>query len=588
MRSHRRLGASRSSGDRTNGPRWDRVTMLSGFFFVFAAFIILRQFNLQILNHGFYAALASGQHDLVQKLFPKRGMIYVTDRTSPERRYVIASNRELDMVYADPRLVTDPKAEAEALAPILGMKTEELEQRLSNKEDRYEPLKHKLSEKEAEDIRTLNLSGIKTSKETWRFYPEGETMADLTGFVGFVENDRQGRYGLEGFFEQSLAGSEGVIESERAAGGQWITIGNMKIQEAVAGDDLVTTIDRNIQFFACKTLKEHVERHGAEKGMVIIMDPHRGTIQAMCSMPSYDPNYYSQVERPELFNNDAIFDQYEPGSVFKIFAIAAALDAGKITPRTPHNDTGAVQIGKYTIRNSDGKAHGLVDFNTVLAESLNTGSIAAVRTIGDKAWRDAVQRLGFGEKTGIELIGEQTGDISSLDELKEIYSATSSFGQGITVTALQMISATAAIANGGYLVTPTIIDRQIKANGFEIKKTPEIRRQVLSSKTATVLGAMLVNVVDNGHAKRAGIPGYYVAGKTGTGQIPKENGPGYEEHAHKDTFVGFAPVDDPDFVMLTFIDRPKDVQWAEGSAVPLFGEIAKFLLDYDHIPPTRS
>lgn len=542
------------------------------------------------MNHEVYVALASDQHELVERLFPNRGEIYVKDQFSTNQRYTIATNRELDFVFADPRNVENPEETAKKLAPILAMEESLLVERLSKENDRYEPLKHKLSDKEADDIRALELPGIKLIKESWRFYPEAEATAHLTGFLGYAEDSETqwvGQYGLEASFDPSLAGTEGILESERAAGGQWITIGDMNVKEATDGDDIVTTIDRNIQFFACQKLSESVKRHGAVKGSVIVMEPNTGAILALCNAPSYDPNRYSDVEDINVFLNTAVFDQYEPGSVFKTFALGAALEEGKISPRTIHNDTGAVKIGKYTIRNSDGKSHGNVDFTFVLAESLNTGSVAAVQMLGNETWRDYVTEWGFGEQTGIELPSENEGNVSSLNKLSDIYSATSSFGQGITVTAMQLITAFSSIANGGYLVQPTIVDEVIKANGYVTPTEPKIKRQILSSKTSTVLGAMLVNVVDSGHAKRAGVLGYYVAGKTGTAQISKEGGVGYHEFRHRDTFMGFAPVENPKFVMLTFIDQPNDVQWAEGSAAPLFGEIAKFIFDYYHIPPTR-
>lgn len=579
----------RKSKDHRARPKGtDRLTLVGSLFFIFVFFIFFRLFQLQILNHNVYVALASGQHELVKKLFPQRGEIFSIDLAEPGKRYAIAANREMDFVFADPRNVKNAEETAKKLSPILNIPEQELVKRFSNPNDRYEPLKHRLTETESSDIRSLNLEGIQLLKESWRFYPEGETLGHLTGFVGYSEDKLKGQIGIEGYFEKELAGTEGFLQSERGAGGQWITIGNMELKEAEDGDTIVTTIDRNLQFFACQQLKKSVEKHGAEKGIVIIMDPKTGSIRSMCNEPSFDPNRYSEEEDMSVFNNVALFDQYEPGSVFKSFAIAKALEEGKITPHTIHDDTGSVQIGKYTIRNSDGKSHGKVDFTTVLEESLNTGSIAAVRMIGEKSWRDTVKDFGFGEKTGIELLAESKGDVSPLDSLKEIYAATSSFGQGITVTAIQLITAYGAIANGGYLLKPTIIQEIQKPNGFTNKIEPTIIRQVISSKTSTMLSSMLVNVVDYGHAKRAAVSGYYIAGKTGTGQIPRGDGLGYEEHLHKDTFVGFGPVENPTFVILTYIDRPKDVQWAEGSAVPLFGEIAKFIFHYYQIPPTRS
>jgi cell division protein FtsI/penicillin-binding protein 2 len=223
----------------------------------------------------------------------------------------------------------------------------------------------------------------------------------------------------------------------------------------------------------------------------------------------------------------------------------------------------------------------------VLDESLNTGAVFVVRQIGTDAFRKYVEDFGFGVLTGIELETENSGDIRSLSKKGEIYSATASFGQGISVTPLQVVTAYAAIANGGKLVKPYIVDEIDKSDGSKIKTQPKVLKQVISERTATLLGGMLVSVVEDGHGKRAGVPGYYVAGKTGTAQVPKKDGTGYEPDITIGSFVGFAPVEDPKFVMLVKIDHPRDVIWAESSAAPLFGEIAKFVLNYLKVSPSR-
>jgi cell division protein FtsI (penicillin-binding protein 3)/stage V sporulation protein D (sporulation-specific penicillin-binding protein) len=315
------------------------------------------------------------------------------------------------------------------------------------------------------------------------------------------------------------------------------------------------------------------------------MDPSTGAVLAMCNAPVFDANDYSNVEDIETYINSAVSDQYEPGSVFKPLAMAAALDMGAVTPSTTYEDTGEVKIDSYTIRNSDLKANGIQTMTNVLELSLNTGAIFSVQQIGNENFYKYVQKFGFGEKTGIELEGENNGNISSLATFRDIYAATASYGQGITVTPIQLISAYAAAVNGGKLMKPYVVEKIIKENGFEVKTEPEIVRQVISAETSRVLRAMLVSVVKKGHAARAQIQGYFVGGKTGTAQIAKTNGVGYDASRHNDTFIGFTPVDNPKFVVLTKINDPKDAAWAESTAVPLFGEIGKFLVDYYQIPP---
>jgi cell division protein FtsI/penicillin-binding protein 2 len=267
--------------------------------------------------------------------------------------------------------------------------------------------------------------------------------------------------------------------------------------------------------------------------------------------------------------------------------MSAAIDAGKVEPDTLYEDKGEVAIGPHIIRNSDGEKHGWQSMTQVLEKSLNTGTIFAVRELGSKLFQQYVKDFGFGERTKIELETEARGNISSLEKSGDIWSVTASYGQGITVTPLQMAAAFSAIANGGKLMRPYIVDRIIDFDGRENITEPEIIRQVISKRAATLLGGMLVRVVEDGHGKRAGVSGYWTAGKTGTAQIPRQQGGGYEEDAFIGSFVGFAPVDDPAFVMIVRIDRPQDVLWAEASAAPLFGEISAFLLNYMEIPPNR-
>jgi len=405
--------------------------------------------------------------------------------------------------------------------------------------------------------------------------------------VGIRDDVPTGQYGIEGRFDEDLSGEQGYIMSERDTGGALIASGDRLLEEAIDGDDVILTIDKTVQYQTCKALKEAIEKHEAKKGSVIIMDPKTGAIIAMCNYPAYDPNVYSEVEEIQVFNNDVLTDMYEPGSVFKTFALGSALDMEKISPSTTYEDTGVVNIDGYSIHNSDGKSNGVVDMSYVLSESLNTGSIFAVNQIGNEKWEEYVQNFGFGEYTDIQLTGEQAGNITSLAKHADIYSATSSYGQGITVTPLQLVNAYAAIANDGKLMKPYIIDEIVKDNGYSTKTEPVEIRQVVSAKTTSMLGGMLVNVIDNGHAKLAKVEGYYMAGKTGTAQVPLEDGPGYDEERHKDTFVGFGPVSDPKFVMLTKIDEPSDVPWSALSAAPLWGEIAQFLVEYYHIPPER-
>ncbi|MFH1536409.1 MAG: penicillin-binding protein 2 [Patescibacteria group bacterium] len=566
----------------------DRLKFLFLLFIIATAIIIMRLFNVQILEHGFYEALASGQHELYQKLFPARGEVYINDPYSENGLYSIITNQPKHLVYAEPQRIENHEEVAEKISPILNIDKEELINKLSDKEDPYEPLKKRVSDIEINAIEELDLVGIHSREELWRYYPESECTSHLTGFLGISNDEQKGQYGLEGYFDEELKGTAGYLKSEQDAGGRFLAIGDQLIEEAKDGENLYLTIDKNIQFAICDRLKTAIEKHGAKEGSVIVADPKTGAILGYCNYPYYDPNNYSDVESIDVFMDSIVADQYEPGSVFKVITMAAGLDMGKITPSSTYEDTGSVQIGSYTIQNSDGKSYGVVDMNTVLSESLNTGSIHVARQVGNEAFYQYVDKFGFGAPTGIPVMGENKGNITGLGKLKDIYSATASYGQGITVTPIQLLMAFAAIANNGTLMKPYLVEKIQKPNGHVEENYPEEVRQVIQPSTANTLAAMMVNVIDDGHATLAGVDGYFLAGKTGTAQIPKENGVGYDANRHKDSFVGFGPVSDPQFVVLVKIDEPKDVMWSAASTAPLFGDIAKFLVNYLQIPPDRE
>jgi len=565
-----------------------------------ALVLVARMFSLQVIGYADYKAAAEGEHTFFKKLFPKRGEIFVREQkvdetlkpflvdVNGEKVFPAITNHEYSLVYADPRHVEDPPAASALLAPLLELDIEHVTQKLSKKGDAYEVLKHKVIDETANAVRALGLKGIHFAPEDRRYYPESGLGGHIFGFVGLEGDQRRGQYGLEGYFDELLRGKEGSLKLETDAIGTLIPVGENRVTEAVDGSDLILTIDRTVQLMACDKLKKWVVQHGADGGSLIIQDPSSGAIRAMCATPDFNPAKYGE-SNIRAFNNPTIFSPYEPGSVFKAFTMAIGLELEKVTPSTTYTDTGSVSIGSYTIRNSDGKAHGVQTMMDVLDESLNTGTIFVARKVGVEQFRKYVKAFGFGSITGIDLDTEISGDVSSLDQKKsDIYVATGSFGQGITVTPLQLITAYSALANGGKLMKPYIVDTIVKPDRSVIRTAPKVIRQVISARTSDLIGGMLVNVVRKGHGKRAGVPGYFVAGKTGTAQVPRKDGRGYDRNATIGSFAGYAPVERPAFVMLVRIDNPRDVQWAESSAAPLFGELAHFLLQYYEVPPDEK
>jgi len=540
------------------------------------------------MSHDFYSALASNQHGIFAELFPKRGTIYLRDPRSLSGTFPVAVNKDYTLVYAVPRDIENPEMVASQVSEILGLDESLVKEKLAHQDDPYEPLARRVSDEQSDQLKALEINGIGFGSESYRFYPEKEYLSHVLGFVGSDEQGtRVGRYGIEGYWNSELSGKPGYLETERDPLGRWIGAADRQLVPAQDGSDIVLTIDRSIQYVACDRLKKAIVQYNAEGGAVVILNPNTGAVLAMCGLPDFDPNDFSEVINASAFNNPVIFEAYEPGSIFKPITMAAAVDADKVGPNTTYEDTGQVQIGPYTIRNSDGKANGVQTMTQVLEKSLNTGTIFAVRELGTESFFEYVRGFGFGTKAGIELETEVEGNISSLEKKGDIWSATASYGQGITATPLQLVTAISAIANGGKLMKPYLIDRIVSTDGRETVIEPTVVRQIISKRASTLVGGMMVRVIEDGHGKRAGVPGYWVAGKTGTAQVAKKEGGGYDEQASIGSFVGFAPVDDPKFVMLVKIDRPKDVQWAESSAAPLFGEIADFLLNYMQIPPSR-
>jgi cell division protein FtsI/penicillin-binding protein 2 len=495
------------------------------------------------------------------------------------------------MAYAVPKEVNEENISktATAISQIFSLDESEVLEKLKKKEDMYEVLKHRLSDDEIDKANEANFSGIHLADESYRYYPSAELAAQLVGFVGWSGDFFGGRYGIEASSEDELRGREGNIFHSRDSVGRQIMIGEKEIQEAQNGTNLILTIDHIIQYETEKILKSAVEKFQADDGSIIVMETKTGKILSMANYPTYDPNNYAATEDIGAYRNLAVSSAYECGSVFKAITMAAGLDSNKVNPETTYSDSGAVSEAGYTIRNSDLKSNGTQTMTQVLEKSLNTGAIFVEKALGNKNFADYVRRFGFGELTGINLPGEAGGNIKNLENLKSnIQFFTASFGQGIAVTPLQLISAYNALANGGILMKPQIIDRKIYANGSEEKVLSEEVRRVISEKASLQISQMLRSVVVDGHGKQAGVPGYAVAGKTGTAQVASSSVKGYEEGKNMGSFAGYAPLNDPKFTILVKITNPKDVQWAESSAAPTFGELMKFLLEYYNIEPTEE
>ena len=558
-----------------------RIRYVAAIFLLLSFWIIVRLFFLQILQHDYYSLFALNSREIYQKLYPERGQIFFQD-TRTKQEYPAAVNKDFYLVYASPKEISpgDVNTAVEKLSAILNFQEEQkklLFEKLSKIGSAYAQIAKKIPEEQVNLIKEANLKGIYFTAQDYRFYPENNLAAGVIGFTGSDRSGKiSGKYGIEGYWEKELVGRGGFLSGEKGALGSWITLANRQTLAAENGVNLLLTIDRGLEYKACESLREGMELYKAKSAALVMMDPKTGAILAMCSLPDFDPNNYSKVEDIAAYNNTTIFGSYEPGSVFKPITMAAGLDLGLVVPNTTFTDPCDQVINGYHIRNAERKCYGEQTMTQVLENSVNTGVVLVTQKVGKEKFKNYVDKFGFGRKTGVSLNTESAGDTSSLERKGEIFFATGSYGQGLTVTPLQLATAYSALANEGKLPRPFIVEEIRYSNGKKEKTEPQTTEQVISERAAGLLSGMLVSVVEN-HYKVARIEHYYVAGKTGTAQIA-ENGK-YSEEKTNHTFAGFAPADDPKFVLVVKYEEPER-KWAEQTALPVFRDVMKFALDY--------
>lgn len=553
--------------------------------FFIGAILIARLYFIQVVSYDKWVAIAENQHNAFQALIADRGEVYMRDG---DGRYPLAVNREYQMVYAVPRDIIEKDYTASELARILSLDRSVIAEKLNLANDPFEIIKKRLTDEEVQQMKQVGLKGVALLPEKYRYYPAGELASQVVGFVSLGGKDSASGYGIESSQNDHLRGKDGEVSQEKDAAGRWIPLSDRNLVSPQNGASLVLTLDRVIQYETEKILGEALQSYEAKGASAIVMDPKTGAILAMASQPQFDPNNYSQVEDYSVFLNPAISFSYEPGSIMKPITMAIGIEEGKVNSNTEYVDTGSVSANGYVIRNAEGKVYGRSAMTKVLEESINTGVIFVEKLIGHLTFKEYFERFGFGAKTNIALPAELAGNTLNLENTRsDVAFFTAAFGQGVAVTPLQMTTAYAVLANGGTLYKPQIVERVINADGTQEKIEPQAVRRVLSEETSRTISEMLRGVVTRGHGKRADVPGYLVGGKTGTAQVAKSDSKGYEEGLSIGSFVGYAPLNDPRFVVLVKIDNPKNVQWAESSAAPTFGKIMKFLLEYAKIKPTE-
>ena len=547
---------------------------------MFAAFAVATL--LLSLRVGYWqtfgrSALLEGATDQVRSdlvLAAQRGVI--RDRAGA----LLATTVPLRSLYAIPARIEDHAAAAAKLAPLLGTTSAAVRTALdSGAEWLY--LRRRLPEETASAIEMLGIAGLGFETEPKRLYPNDTLGAHV---LGFVNDDGAGQYGIEGRYDEVLRGTAGRLVVEKDPKDRELAIGLRTAMPPVNGADLTLTIDLAIQNSAEHWLRDAMEKEKATGGSVVILDPRDGAVLALASYPSYDPAAVAKAD-PQALMDRAISWTYEPGSTMKAITIAAAIDQKVVTPSTTYVDQGCTVIGGRRLCNAQGKSYGTTTVTQILERSANAGAVFVASKLGAEQLRSYLDAFGFGVGTGVDLAAEAKGELRPLAEWYPVDLGTIAYGQGIAVTPLQLAAAYAAIANGGTLYRPYVVAARRDADG-EHRTAPVAVRRPISAETAATLRTMLISTVDNGIANLATVPHFSVAGKTGTAQIPSDDGR-YVDDAYISSFAGFAPANDPRFVAVIVLERPQSKLLGTITAMNTFRNIALDALRSSRIQPDR-
>lgn len=559
------------------------------------AFILLfiglsaRLFYWQVINAKDLSAEARTQYDSSKVTSAPRGNILSSDGS-----YWVLRNGVWTIIANSNLFTKAPNEIANILAPILAGNTDDPSLKgvefdrllnLLSKKSAYIPIKQKVDDETKKNIEALKLKGISFVAQDDRFYPEASAAAQLLGFVGKDENGEDiGYFGLEGYYNLPLSGKPGFTGGEKDAKGVPILLNKSTEISAISGVNLVTGIDKRAQILAEEKLKEGIEKYGAAGGSVTIMNPVSGEIMAMASDPSFDPGHYPDYN-DSVFRNPVISDSFEPGSIIKPIVMAAGLDAGLVKPDTECDIcSGPLKLDKYFIKTWNNKYQANITMTDVIVNSDNVGMSFVGQKLGADKLYDYLDKFGLGSISGIDLQGEVAPKMRKKGTWNVVDLATASFGQGIAVTGIQMLRAVSVIANGGYLVNPKVVQK-IQGDGWEegVKSSPPER--IISAEAAGEAAQMMVEAANRGEAKWTKIPGFFVAGKTGTAQIPVEGH--YDSTNTNHSFIGFAPMVNPKFIMLVTLKSPQSSPWAAETAAPLWYSIAKELFPYLGVAPSE-
>ena len=569
-----------------------RSRILMGILLVVIALFIARLFYLQVIRHDYYLTLASEEQLKSLTIPAKRGLIYALDG---DTAIPLVMNETVYTVFADPQIIKNDQVVITAIKEVAGGNARNnFESLLEKKNSRYQVLATKLTRTQADKLKEKQLLGIGFHAETQRVYPEGALAGQI---LGFVNSEGKGNYGVEAAMNNELQGTNGRLRTVTDVRDVPLTIGDQNVNiPAKNGDNIVLSIDRNVQSHAEQALKAGLDKVGATKGSVLVMDPKNGRVLAMANYPSYDPAKFSQVTDAALFNNATISAPYEPASVIKTFTMATGIDKGVITPSSTYYNANSIKVGDRTIYNVAQGFGGTISMQTVLNNSLNTGTVTVAQRLGDgsninRQARDTMydyfyNHFGLGHPTGVELANESAGLLISPEETEgnAVRYSNMTFGQGLNVTMVQVAAGFSSVINGGQYYQPTVISGKLKEDGTIERSSAVSLRQTVTPETSATMRTMLQGARGSvSYMRNADKPGYTVGGKTGTAETLKNGA--YVKTETVGTYLGYGGTNTPEYVIMVQVSAPNKNLEGEIHASPIFTDISNWMIDYLSLPP---
>ncbi len=571
---------------KNNSSHTIRIRIVFGLFALVCLALLTKLYTVQVVNGDTFAQKADRQYTQPQGGLFERGTIYFSDKNG--ERIAAATIASGFLLAINPSVLEDPEIVYKAVNDIVPIDRQHFFSRAKRTEDPYEEIADHLTEEQTAKIKALDIDGVRAYKQHWRLYPGDSLAAHVLGFVGSDGKIEAGQYGLERYYERTLARLTDSIYVNFFAE----VFSNVRnVIDAAEGEgagDVITSIEPTVQATLEESLVHIKEKWNPKSAGAIIIDPMTGEVFALAAYPTFDPNTFQDEESSAIFKNPLVESVYEMGSIMKPLTVAAGLDAEVIAPSTTYNDRGFVEADGYTIYNYDKKGRGVVDMTRVLGNSLNTGVAFIVGKLGNARFGRYMKAYGLGTETGIDLPGEVSGLIDNLDSPRNVEYITASFGQGIAVTPIAMTRALATLANGGMLITPHVGKSIDYTAGIskEVIHAPATR--VLKKETSEAITKILVKVVDEYLAGgKAKLDDYSIAAKTGTAQIANSAGGGYYTDRYLHSFFGYFPAYNPRFLIFLYAEEPKGVSFASETLTEPFMDLAGFLINYYNLPPDR-